>query len=294
MRCLKMLVRILRCNGHVLLLLIVFFSFIIGYCFYLKYFIIKKHELYVRMKYLETELIKRNEILTREVSNRNKDNYIKNKFAMYLSNDKKNKFSELMRKLLSQRAAVSAVDILNVEKKGFFTELLVKTVFTLDDVKTVDDFVAQIADSQSMILSEKFSWNYLNDGSRIKKVQLTILFRIYLHDINIEKFTLEIANFNKNKKKNFKCKPPILGKYPIYKLKMIGVLYDNLYKRYWGIIKAPNAQIKKVEINDLVGLEQGMVIAIDLKRIFILSKDFKKIIELPIEEQGFNYGSLLS
>ena len=54
---------------------------------------------------------------------------------------------------------------------------------------------------------------------------------------------------------------------------MVGFLSEDHGERNWGLIRLPNTQIYKLELGDSIGLEQGLVMAITPKKIFVQRKD---------------------
>ena len=201
-----------------------------------------------------------------------------------------------MTKMLSRGITINAINIIEINKKEFLTEILVKISLIASSDKILD-FIKQIANSESLFILEKFVWKFFNTESRSidQKKHLVLLFRIYHYGADSAGFTLKIANFQKLNAKNFtQFKSNILANYYLHDLKMVGFLADNWNDQRWGLIKAPNTQIYKVELGDCIGLEQGLVIAIDFNKILIEINNFKKTIELPIESKEFQYASILS
>jgi hypothetical protein len=75
---------------------------------------------------------------------------------------------------------------------------------------------------------------------------------------------------------------------------MVGFLSEDHSERNWGLIRLPNTQIYKLELGDSIGLEQGLVMAITPKKIFVQRKELNKIIELSMKTGKFRHVMALS
>ena len=77
-------------------------------------------------------------------------------------------------------------------------------------------------------------------------------------------------------------------KFPLNKIKMIGYYSYNKVKNF-GFVLLPNKEIFKVQLGDQLGLDRDLVIGINDQQIFILNKNFDKIIRLSIESRKLTY-----
>ncbi|WP_156792829.1 pilus assembly protein PilP [Rickettsiella massiliensis] len=66
----------------------------------------------------------------------------------------------------------------------------------------------------------------------------------------------------------------------VSQLKFVGLFLETQSKKCWAIIQKANEQIRKVEIGDTLGFEHYVVIAIELKKIIVQSRDMKETIQL--------------
>lgn len=70
----------------------------------------------------------------------------------------------------------------------------------------------------------------------------------------------------------------LLSHYPLSNLKIVGCLVADRIDKKWGLLKLPNGQICKVEVNDEIGIEKAKITFIDARKIIVQEKNNKKIL----------------
>jgi Tfp pilus assembly protein PilP len=146
-------------------------------------------------------------------------------------------------------------------------------------------------------LLENFSWNFSNtiSANSVVKKEIELLFHVYYYGDDASNFNLSVSNLNRIIAKNLSpLQENILTKYPLSRFKMVGFLSKDDGERNWGFIKLPNSQIYKLKLGDSIGLERGLVMAINSKKIFVQSRELNKIIELSMGTGKFGHVMALS
>lgn len=260
----------------------VLFILTCGYFFYLKSFLVKKNDIYSRLKCLERKTNKQQNILARYSGCQKKMRQLKKRYLLYTNNYSNTILLLLTAQLLAKNFTIHDLKILSFEKKNFFYEIWFK-VYLLSANNNIMDFLYQIENLQYLILLENFRWNFFDavSSSSVDKKEIEVLFHIYYYADDAPNFNLAVANLNKIIAKDSSLfKKNILTKYPLKSLKMAGFLSEYYGEHSWALIKLPNTQIYKVELGDSIGLEQGVVMAINPQKIFIQRKDLNKVIKL--------------
>jgi hypothetical protein len=155
-------------------------------------------------------------------------------------------------------------------------------------LKTSDfiQFLNSIASINKFILLKRFKWSILNIFPYFKRKNIFFLFKVYSFNTSRENLILALSKKKLNIK--FTLEKDVLLQYSLKKIKMIGFYAYNEIKKI-GFIQLPNKKIYKIQLGDLLGKEQGLVIGIYDKNIFILNKNFKKITRLSIDNRELVY-----
>jgi len=267
----------LKCG---IILATILFILIGGYFFYLKSVLVKKNDIYSQLKYLERKIKKQQSILEEYSVCQKKMGELKKRCIFYNDNYSNTILLLLTGQLLTQNFTIKDLKILAIKKKKFLHEIWFK-VCLLNVNNNITEFLYQIENLQYLILLENFRWNFFDalSVSSTAQKQIEFLFHVYYYATEIDIFNLGVSNLNKISAKDSSLfKKNILTKYPLNTLKMVGFLSEDHSERNWGLIRLPNTQIYKLELGDSIGLEQGLVMAITPKKIFVQRKDLNKII----------------
>lgn len=258
-----------------------------GYFFYLKSLLVKKNDIYSQINYLERKIKKQKRVLAEDSTCQKKMSVLKKRY-IFCSNNYSNTILLLLTgQLLVKNFAINELKILSVKKKKFFHEILFKARLSSTS-NNIAEFLYQIENLQYLVLLENFRCNFFNvvSGSSVAKKEIEFLFRIYYYGNDMSNFNLDVANLNKISVEDSSLfKKNILTKYPLHTIKMVGFLSEYYGEHNWGLIKLPNTQIYKLELGDNIGLEQGLVMAINPEKIFVQRKDLNRIIELSVENR---------
>jgi Tfp pilus assembly protein PilO len=283
----------LKCG---IILATILFILIGGYFFYLKSILVKKNDIYSQLKYLEMKIKKQQSILEECSVCQKKMGELKKRCLFYNDNYSNTILLLLTGQLLTQNFTIKDLKILAIKKKKFLHEIWFK-VRLLNVNNNITEFLYQIENLQYLILLENFRWNFFDalSASSTAQKEIEFLFHVYYYATEIDIFNLGVSNLNKiSAKYSSLFKKNILIKYPLNTLKMVGFLSEDHGERNWGLIRLPNTQIYKLELGDSIGLEQGLVMAITPKKIFVQRKDLNKIIELSMKTGKFRHVMALS
>jgi Tfp pilus assembly protein PilO len=274
----------------------IFFILISGYFFYLKSLLVKRNDIYLQLKYLERKIKKQQSILAGYSACQEKMSALKKIYPFYTDYDSNTILLLLTGQLLVPNFTISNLKILAVKKKKFLHEIWFKVCVSSTN-HNVMEFLYQIENLQYFILLENFSWNFFNavSASSVAKKEIELLFHVYYYGTETDIFNSGVSHLNRISAKSLALfEKNILTKYPLKSLKMVGFLSEDYGERNWGVIKLPNSQIYKLELGDNIGLEQGLVMAINPKKIFVQRKDLNRIIELSMETRKFRHVTALS
>ncbi len=282
----------LKCG---IILVTVLLILIGGYFFYLKLLLVKKNSIYSQLKYLERKIKEQQSILVGNSASKEEMSELKKRY-LFTDNYSNTILLLLTGQLLAQNFTIKDLKILSVKKKKFLHEIWFK-ICLLSTNHNVTEFLYQIENLQYLILLENFRWNFFDaiSASSTAQKEIEFLFHVYYYATETDIFNLGVSNLNRMRAKDSSLfKKNILTKYPLNALKMVGFLSEDYGEHNWGLIKLPNTQIYKLELGDSIGLEQGLVMAINPKKIFVQRNDLNKIIELSMETRKFRYVMALS
>jgi Tfp pilus assembly protein PilO len=262
----------------------IFFILNLGYFFCLRAKLEIRENCYLSLLALEKELNKQIKISSgpnyrEEIKN------LKNKFDIFV-NDQLDKliFQILSGQLISPVFDFYKINFLSIKNKEFLISLQGEN--DLSSTNNLINFLNIIARLDKFILIENFRWNILSSLLDPKKQNIFFLFRLYSFYSENKNLILALSKTTKIKQKCILKKA--LMKFPLNKIKMIGYYSYNKVKNF-GFVLLPNKEIFKVQLGDQLGLDRDLVIGINDQQIFILNKNFDKIIRLSIESRKLTY-----
>lgn len=260
----------------IVIILTIFLIFIFGYFFCLQPKLEKKKNCHFNLLTLEKKLNAQTKISSKYSSYRSKIENLKKQFDMHIYEQVGKIISPVWnRQLISSIENKNIISLLKVEISFFNTK------------NNITHFLSAIGRVDKFIFIKNFKWNTFNSLSKSQKQNIVFLFKIYM--LNFSKKNL-ISAASKIIKLNHKTesKKDSLIRFPLNKIQMIGYYSENKIKNL-GFVSLPNKQVCKVQLGDQLGLERGLVIGIYDRKIFILNKNFQKIIKLSIGKWKFSY-----
>ena len=262
----------------------IFFILTLGYFFCLRTKLEIRENHYLSLLTLKKELNR--QIKISSVPNcREEIKNLKSKFDIVV-NDQLDKFVSqiLSGQFISPFFDFYKINFLEIKNEKLLISLQVEN--DLLSTNNLINFLNIIARLDKFILVENFRWNILNGLSKSKKQNIFFLFRLYSFNSKNKNLILALSKEIKIKQKSILKKAVI--KFPLNKIKMIGYYSYNKIKNF-GFVLLPNKQVFKVQLGDQLGLDRDLVIGINDQQIFILNKNFDKIIRLSIENRKLAY-----
>ncbi|MFM2322227.1 MAG: type pilus biosis protein PilP [Pseudomonadota bacterium] len=281
---------------YLIILVTILLVFVCGYFFCLKSLLIEKNNIYSQVKQLEIKIKEQRNILSEYAFRQREISAIKKRYVFYTSNYSHIILLLLTGQLLARNFTIKELKILSVQKEKFFYEIWFKVCLLSNNIN-ISEFLYQIENLQYIILLENFSWNFSNtiSANSVVKKEIELLFHVYYYGDDPSNFNLAVSNLNRIIAKNLSTlQENILTQYPLSRFKMVGFLSKDDGERNWGFIKLPNSQIYKLKLGDSIGLERGLVMAINSKKIFVQIRELNKIIELSMGTGKFGHVMALS
>ncbi|MEN9450304.1 MAG: Pilus assembly protein PilP [Pseudomonadota bacterium] len=267
----------------IVIILSMFFTFIVGYFFYLRPALEEKKRIYLSFQFFKNEINSQLKICEKYLIYQEKLKNIKSKFDIH-DNDVVDKIilKVLIGQLVDPAFKINKIHVLPIEKK-FLNSLQVEIDLSSDNTNIIN-FLDKISSLNKFIVINKFRWK-LSNG--LKKQDIFVSFKIYGQALSRKNLISSLISINKIDAKSL-SEFTNLSKYPIKKIKMLGFLSDGKYQT-WGFVALPNKQICKLNLGDSLGLERGIVIGIFSHEIFIKNNSLDKIIKLEMSERKLPY-----
>ncbi|MDQ8039335.1 MAG: pilus assembly protein PilP [Rickettsiella sp.] len=268
-----------------------FLIFILGYFFYSRSYLLDKKLVKVQICDLHTQLLARQKNLTSNTINQEKLALLEHQF--FFNSPKNTSIPQTILSIISglmlpQYLIVKHLKFLSINHRGVLTEFRIKVLLQGEE-KNVKAYFYQIANLQYPIFLEKFKWVFLYPGINISqsKSKLSLLFIIFAKkDFFSSRCLVPLSRELIFNSESLHPTQNHLTRYSFTKMKLVGFLVQNKIRKKWALIKLPDDQLYKVELNNRIGMEKAKIIFIGSKKIILKNKVTDKNTELILNKNS--------
>lgn len=153
-------------------------------------------------------------------------------------------------------------------------------------INNIFNFINETVGLNKFVLIKSFRWNFFNYLTKNSTKNIIILLNLY--NCNYKKLILDLSKI-KRLTAQILVENGNLTKFSLDKIVMLGFLSAGK-EQNWGFVRLPNKQICRVKLGDYLGLEQGLVIGIYVKKIIIKNNNnLERIINLLNKPKKLSY-----